>query len=107
MAWLERALRPQRKIFRMANGLNKQVSIKIRRIEMVGRRSQDVEDLLNRSCLKPGKLGVGKRKIIIINKHPNAISGHILTSAPNVIAPGIGDLLLAGLDSLPVLGRSQ
>jgi len=44
---------------------------------VVGRGSQDVEDLLNRGFLEPGKLGVRKCNLLIINEYPDAMSGNI------------------------------
>ena len=77
MAWLESAVRFQRKPFRMAYRLNRQVNIQIRPIQVVGARSKDVEDLLNCGCLEPRKLGIWKFKLPIVNKHPDAMAGNI------------------------------
>ena len=77
LAELERALGPQRKPFRVAYRLNRQVNIKIRPIKMIRRRPQDVENLLNRCRLKPGKFRIGKRQLFIANQDPDAMSGNI------------------------------
>jgi len=77
--------------------LNRQINIQIRPIEMVGRWSQDVENLLNRGYREPGKLGIRKCKLLIINKYPDAVAGNIRDFS-SLIVPGIDDLLLAGLD---------
>jgi hypothetical protein len=77
MAWLESAVRFQRKAFRMAYRLNRQVNIQIRPIQVVGARSQDVKDLLNCGCLEPRKLGIRKYKLLIVNKHPDEMAGNI------------------------------
>lgn len=77
LAGLKRALGPQRKPVRVAYRLDRQVNIKIRPIKMVRRRPQDVENLLNRCRLKPGKFRIGKRQLFIANKDPDAMSGDI------------------------------
>jgi len=65
----------------------------------IGCGSQDVEDLLNRSCLEPGQLGVRKRKLLIINnKHPDAMFRNMCDLSPKVVVSGIGDLFCMGLD---------
>jgi hypothetical protein len=66
----------------MAYRLNGQINVQIRPIEMVGRGSHDVEDLLNRSRLEPRKLGIRKRQFLIINQHPDAMAGNIRDLSP-------------------------
>jgi hypothetical protein len=61
----------------MAYRLNRQVNIQIRPIQVVGARSKDVKDLLNCGCLEPRKLGIRKCKLLIVNKHPEAMAGNI------------------------------
>src|SRR3954468_17073063 len=63
---------PQRKPLRIFDRFNRQVDVEIRPVEVVGRRPEDVDDLVDRCFGKPRKLLERHEELPTIEVEPEA-----------------------------------
>lgn len=69
-----RSLRPRNKrnLFRMANGLKREVDVKRRPIQVIRGWPLDLRNLSDAGIAEPGKLGEGNKQILVAQRQPKA-----------------------------------
>lgn len=65
--------RQERKVLQPADGVNRKVNLQAGPLEVIGRWTLYVGDLLHRGLLEPGELLVGQQQLFVAKEHPEAV----------------------------------
>ena len=67
----------ERKAFRMSDGLQTQIHVKVRPVKVAGRRLLNVDDLAYRRLSKPGKLFERQEQFFVPRQQPEAMARYV------------------------------